>query len=53
MNKIYAEQGYEFEGIPFGPAAGAITGRNKEEMKDAILDVARSQAEGVKWGVSN
>jgi dihydroorotate dehydrogenase len=50
MNRIFAEQGYEFDGVPFGPAAGTISGRNKEEMEGSILDIARSQAEGIKWG---
>jgi dihydroorotate dehydrogenase len=50
MNKIFAEQGYEFEGVPFGPGAGAINGQGEEEMEKNVIDVARSQAEGVKWG---
>jgi dihydroorotate dehydrogenase len=50
MNKIFAEQGYDFEGVPFGPAAGAINGPNEEEIRVHIKDVARSQAEAVKWG---
>jgi dihydroorotate dehydrogenase len=50
MNRIFAEQGYEFEGIPFGPAAGAISGNNLEEMAKNTEDVAKSLAEGVKYG---
>src|SRR5206468_10755600 len=36
--------------IPFGPAAGAISGLNIEEIKRKILDVAASDAAFVKWG---
>jgi dihydroorotate dehydrogenase len=50
MNRIFAEQGYKFDGVPFGPAAGAISGNSQEEMEMHVLDVARSPAEGVKFG---
>jgi dihydroorotate dehydrogenase len=43
-------KGYEDGFLPFGPAAGAISGLNEDEIINHILDVARSPASFVKWG---
>jgi dihydroorotate dehydrogenase len=38
------------DGVPFGPAAGAINGLSEEEIKTKILDVLRSPARAATWG---
>ncbi len=43
-------KGYEEGLLPFGPAAGAINGLNEDEIREKILDVAKSPAAMDKWG---
>lgn len=46
-NRLF--EGYEIE-FPFGPAAGAINGNNKEVIIEHLLDVIRSPAGFAKFG---